>query len=382
MGAEPYFNGNLAEYQFLGTYGFSSYIIDDAAARALYEKIVPNPNFTWEVGNSINVGLDAALLKNKLNVEFDYFINKRDKALIKQQGSIPQSSGITDILPPVNLGKVENRGYEFKVGYNDRVGDLTYSISVNGGYAKNKVTFWDEAAGGLNYQEATGHPYGTNGFSFLAYQYDGVFRDQKEIDANKIDYSGVGGATLRPGDMKFKDVSGDGKITGDDQVRLDQTRDPTFTGGVNIALQYKGFDCSILFQGATGGLLFIGTESGDIGNYLQYSYDNRWSIDNPSSVDPRLANRGNTYYTGGGAGNNTYWLRSSNYLRLKNVEIGYNVSLPAIKKAGISNLRIFAGGVNLVTWDKMKIYDPESTSGNGQYYPQARIINVGASVTF
>ncbi len=382
MGAEPYFNGNLAEYQFLGTYGFSSYIIDDAVARALYETKVPNPNFTWEVGNSINVGFDAGLLRNRLNIEFDYFVNKRDKALIQQRGSIPQSSGIASLLPPVNLGKVENRGFEFKVGYNDQAGDFTYSISVNGGYAKNKVTFWDEPSGVPDYQRATGHPYGTNGFSFLAYQYDGVFVDQKAIDANTIDYSGVGGGTLRPGDMKFKDINGDGKITGDDQVRLDQTRDPTFTGGVNISLQYKGFDCSILFQGATGGLLFIGTESGDIGNYLQYSYDHRWSIDNPSSVDPRLANRGNTYYSGGGAGNNTYWLRSSNYLRLKNVEIGYNVTLPSLKKAGISNLRIFVGGVNLVTWDKMKIYDPESTSGSGQYYPQARIINAGASVTF
>ncbi len=382
MGAEPYFNGNLAEYQFLGTYGFSSYIIDDAVARALYETKVPNPNFTWEVGNSINVGFDAGLLRNRLNIEFDYFVNKRDKALIQQRGSIPQSSGIASLLPPVNLGKVENRGFEFKVGYNDQAGDFTYSISVNGGYAKNKVTFWDEPSGAPDYQRATGHPYGTNGFSFLAYQYDGVFRDQKEIDANTIDYSGVGGATLRPGDMKFKDVNGDGKITGDDQVRLDQTRDPTFTGGVNISLQYKGFDCSILFQGATGGLLFIGTESGDIGNYLQYSYDHRWSIDNPSSVDPRLANRGNTYYTGGGAGNNTYWLRSSNYLRLKNIEIGYNIPANIVKRAGISNLRVFVGGVNLKTWDKMKIYDPESTSGSGQYYPQARIINAGASVTF
>ncbi|MDQ6843555.1 MAG: TonB-dependent receptor [Bacteroidota bacterium] len=382
MGAEPYFNGSLAEYQFLGTYGFSSYIIDDAVARALYEKIVPNPNFTWEVGNSTNIGLDAALLKNKLNVEFDYFINKRDKALIRQQGSIPQSSGITDILPPVNLGRVENKGFEFKVGYGDQVGDLRYTISVNGGYAKNKVTFWDEPPGAPDYQRATGHPYGTNGFSFLAYEYAGVFKDQKEIDANTIDYSGIGGATLRPGDMKFKDVNGDGKITGDDQVRLDKTRDPTFTGGIHISLQYKGFDCSILFQGATGGLLFIGTESGDIGNYLQYSYDHRWSIDNPSSVDPRLANRGNTYYTGGGAGNNTYWLRSSNYMRLKNVEIGYNLSPDILKRTGISNFRIFVGGVNLKTWDKMKIYDPESTSGSGQYYPQSRIINAGASVTF
>jgi TonB-linked SusC/RagA family outer membrane protein len=384
MGAEAYVNGSLAEYKFLGTYGLSSYVINDAVARTLYETVVPNPNSTWEVGNSTNFGLEAAFLNNRLNVEFDYFINKRDKALIQQNASIPLSSGIgvTPSLPPVNLGKVENKGYEFKVAFNDHVGELKYSVSVNGGYAKNKIVFWDEAPGAPDYQRSTGHPYGTNGVSFLAFEYAGVFRDQKEIDANTVDYSGVGAATLRPGDMKFRDINGDGKITGDDKVRLDKTRDPTFTGGVNLSLQWRGFDCSVLMQGATGGLLFIGTESGDIGNYLQYSYDHRWSIDNPSSIDPRLANRGNTYYSGGGAGSNTYWLRSSNYLRLKNVEIGYNISLAALKKAGISNFRVFAGGVNLVTWDKMKIYDPESTSGSGQYYPQARIINAGASITF
>lgn len=382
LGAEPYFNGNLAEYQFLGTYGFSSYIIDDAVARALYETKVPNPNFTWEVGNNANVGLDAAFLDNKLTLEFDYFYNKRTKALIRQAGSIPQSAGIASLLPPVNLGKVDNKGYEFKVGYSDNIGELRYSISVNGGYSKNTIVFWDEAAGAPDYQRSTGHPFGRSGAAFLAYQYAGVFKDQKEIDANTIDYSGVGGGTLRPGDMKFKDVNGDGKIDGKDQVRLDKTRDPTFTGGVNISLQWKGFDATILFQGATGGLLFFGTESGDIGNYLQYSYDHRWSVDNPSSVDPRLANRGNTYYSGGGARNNTYWLRNSDYLRLKNVEIGYNFSLDALKRVGISNLRVTAGGVNLVTWDKMKIWDPESTSGSGQYYPQARIINLGVSVTF
>jgi TonB-dependent starch-binding outer membrane protein SusC len=382
MGAEPYFNGNLAEYQFLGTYGFSSYIIDDAAARALYEKVVPNPDFTWEVGNSINFGIEGALLKNKLTFEFDYFVNKRTKALIAQRGSIPQSSGITPLLPPVNIGEVENKGWEFKVGYNNQIGELRYSVSVNGGYAKNKITFWDEASGAPEWQRSTGKPYGTNGSSYLAYQYDGVFRDQKEIDANSIDYSDIGGANLLPGDMKFKDINGDGKITFDDQVRLDKTRDPTFTGGLNITLQYKGFDGTLLMQGATGGLLFIGTESGDIGNYLKYSYDHRWSIENPSSVDPRLPNRNNTYYSNSAAGNNTYWLRKSDYLRLKNIEIGYNFNSNVLKKAGISNLRIFGGGVNLFTWDQMKLWDPESTSGSGQYYPQSRIINLGASVTF
>jgi hypothetical protein len=213
--------------------------------------------------------------------------------------------------------------------------------------------------------------------------YDGIFRDQKEIDANKIDYTPIGAATLRPGDMKFKDYNNDGKIDGDDKIRLDKNRDPTFTGGVNMSVQYKGLDVSILFQGATGGLLYFGTESGDIGNYLKYSYDHRWTLENPSSVDPRITSRDNTYFKDQSrAGINDYWLRSSNYLRLKNFEVGYTIGAPIIRKAGITNLRLYANGINLVTWDKMKIFDPEATSGGGQYYPQSRVINVGANITF
>ncbi len=382
MGAEPYFGGNLAEYQFLSTYGFSSYIIDDAIARGLFESRLPNPNFTWEVQNSLNFGMDASLFNNRVNVEFDYFINKRDKALLAQRGSIPSSAGISSILPPVNYGKLNNKGWEFKVGYSGGSRDFTYNVGVNGGYAKNTIILWDEAAGVPEWQKSTGHSYGSNGPNFLVYQYDGVFASQKDIDANTIDYSDVGGASLRPGDMKFKDTNGDGRISDEDKVRLDKNRDPTFTGGVNIGMQYKGFDCTILFQGAMGGLLFIGTESGDIGNYLKYSYDNRWTVDNPSSVYPRIASRDNTYYTGGSGGANDYWLRSNNYLRLKNVELGYNVPADVMKKAGISAFRVYANAINLITWDKMKIYDPESTSGSGQYYPQSRIINVGARVTF
>src|SRR3546814_6786943 len=106
-------------------------------------------------------------------------------------------------------------------------------------------------------------------------------------------------------------VNNAGKIDGDDRVRLDKTGVPTFTGGLNINLQYRNFDLSVLFQGATGALQFVGlTESGDIGNYLDWSYKNRWTIDNPSSTDPRLANRGNTYYTNFSiAGENTYWAK-------------------------------------------------------------------------
>jgi TonB-linked SusC/RagA family outer membrane protein len=379
---QVYYNNTLQEYQYLATYGFNSYTIGNAAATTLQESVVPNPNFTWEVANNSDVGLEGQLLDGKIIFEFDYFYNKRNHILWRKQGSTPYSSGIANILPPENIAKSENKGYEFTVGYTGHSGDFTYGISVNAGYAKNKILAFDEAPGAPAWQKATGHPYGANGVTaFLAYQSDGAFKDQKEIDANTIDYTGVT-PTLKPGDMKFKDVNKDFKINGDDQVRLNKTQDPTFTGGMTLKGGWKGFDVSVLFQGATGGLLYIGTESGDIGNYLQYSYDNQWTIDHPSSVNPRLANRSNTYFTGGGAMNNTYFLRNSNYLRLKNVEVGYNFSTKLLSRASIQNLRIYANGLNLITWDKMKIWDPESTSGNGQYYPQARIINAGVRVTF
>ena len=243
--------------------------------------------------------------------------------------------------------------------------------------------FQDEPPGAPDWQKATGHPYSSGGGgAFLPYEYDGVFKDQAEIDKNTIDYSGLT-PELKPGDMKFKDINNDGKINGDDRIRLDKTNEPTFTGGININVGYKDFDLTILFQGATGGLLYIGTESGDIGNYLQYSYDHQWTIDNPSSVYPRIANRGNTYFGGTNPNNGkTFYLRNNDYLRLKNIELGYNLPANLGKRAGINGLRIYVNALNLITWDKMKIWDPESTSGSGQYYPQARLINTGIRISF
>ncbi|MGN6265552.1 MAG: SusC/RagA family TonB-linked outer membrane protein [Ginsengibacter sp.] len=386
---QVYYGGSLREYQFLSTYGFGSYAINNSAFKTLYEQVVPNLDFTWEVAKNTDIGIDGTLFNNSVDFTFDYFYNKRDQILWPKSGSTPQTSGIANLLPPTNIGKAENKGYEFSVGYNGNVKDFRFSVTVNGGYAKNKILFQDEPPGAPDWQKATGHPFGGGGSgAFLPYVYDGVFKDQAEIDKNTIDYSGVT-PELKPGDMKFKDIGGrdangnyvkkpDGKINGDDKVRLDKTQDPTFTGGINITMGYKDFDLSVLFQGATGGLLYIGTESGDIGNYLKYTYDHQWTIDKPSSVDPRIANRGDTYYSGG----NTYFLRSSDYLRLKNVELGYNVSAKLLDQIKINAFRVYVSGLNLVTWDKMKIWDPESTSGDGHYYPQARIINVGARVTF
>jgi TonB-dependent starch-binding outer membrane protein SusC len=375
---QVFYNGRLQEYAFLSTYSFGAYPINNQVVTTLGESVLANPSFTWERANNFNFGIDGTFLNNMFDLTLEYFNNKRDQILIQKTGSTPSSSGINSLLPPVNAGKVENKGFEFNLGYNGKAGnDFNFRAGVNGGYAKNKVIFLDEIPGAPSYQLQEGKPIG----SFLVYKSAGVFRDKADIDASKVNYSGVTGKLI-PGDMKFEDVNGDGKITGDDQVRLETNTVPTFNFGATLDLRYKGFDLNFLFQGAKGANIRVQTESGDIGNFLKYSYDNRWSIDNPSSEHPRLASRGDTYFTGGNYGNNTYYLFSKDYIRLKNLEIGFTLPQSIIDRVKLGSARVYVNGLNLITFSKQKVFDPEATNGAGTYYPQSRVLNAGVSITF
>jgi len=381
-----------AEYQYLSLYNIGSYIIGGVPVQSVGENVAQNPNITWEVANNSDVALEGTTLNGKLDFVLEAFYNKRTNILWRPTASVPATGIPSNQLPPVNYGKVTNKGWEFSFTYHNSVGQVRYSIGANGTFTKNRIDKWDETPGAPAWQKSTGHPIGAQ----LYYIYDGIFATQAEINANKVDYSGVGASVLRPGDMKYKDIGNDqgqmvpdGKIDGNDQVRNDKSPVPTFQGGLNFNIQYSNFDLTVLFQGATGGQIVFQTESGTIGNFTQYSYDHRWTVDNPSTVYPRTVDRNNQYFSGGyynSIGNlvngNTYWLLNMNYVRLKNVELGYTLPSTIGKKIGISNLRFYANGLNLATIAKQHIYDPESTSSDGHYYPQQRIINLGASLKF
>ncbi len=377
MGNDQIFYDDVfQEYQFMSTYGFRSHILENVEAKSLYETRVPNRNITWEVANNTNIALEGSLWQGKVFFELEYFYNKRTNILWRRNASVPQSSGLSTLLPAENIGEIENKGFDFNVGFRGQKGELQYSISANGGYAYNRILFWDEPPGAPDWQRSTGLPMNTPAPVYL---YDGVFATQEEIDSETLDYSAITNQ-LRPGDMRFKDYDGDGAITPLDRVRLDRNNIPRFQGGVNMNAQWRNFDVSILFQGATGAIALVSMgESGDIGNYLHEFYENRWTVDNQSSVYPRIANRNDQFYSGN---NNDFWYRSTDYLRLKNMEIGYTVPASFGERFGISNLRFYTNGLNLLTWDKLGVYDPESDNATGQYYPQARIINAGLSVTF
>ena len=375
---QVFFRGSLQEYAYLSTYGFGEYPINSQVVTTLRETILANPNFTWERAQNTNVGLDATLFGGRIDLVLEYFNNRRDQILIQKTGSTPQSSGINALLPPVNEGKVDNRGFEFNLIYNGKINqDFRFRAGINGGYAKNEVIFIDEVPGAPDYQLQEGKPLG----AFLVYESDGVFRDQAAIEANTIDYSEVT-PQLIPGDMRFKDVNGDGVINADDQIRLESNITPTFNFGATLDIQFKNFDLTALFQGATGAMVRFQTESGDIGNFLKHFHDNRWRIDNPSSEHPRLASRGDTYFTGGSYGNNTYYLFSKDYIRLKNLELGYTIPQGILDKVKIRGLRVYVNGLNLFTIADQDIFDPETENQGGTYYPQLRVLNTGLSLTF
>ena len=187
-----------------------------------------------------------------------------------------------------------------------------------------------------------------------------------------------GGA--RAGDIIYEDVNGDEVINGLDMVRDYRSSIPTFTAGFNLDLTYKNFYATALFQGATGGMRYHYVEGGVSGNYYMEDAEGRWTPDNTDATKPRAFNYVDEYWRDNSSGRNTYWLRSNNYMRLKILEVGYNLPKSVNDKLGIDGFRIYVGGTNLVTWaSELQSFDPESTY---QDYPLHRVINLGASINF
>src|SRR6059058_823318 len=183
----------------------------------------------------------------------------------------------------------------------------------------------------------------------------------------------------RPGDIIFADIDGDCKITANDRIRIDQNGDPTYTLGLRLGVQVKKFDFTAFFQGAFDAVQYFITESGEIGNFTQEFAANRWTPTNPNASGPRAFNRQEEYWVSNA---NTYFLRDASYIRLKSVEIGYHPSARLAAGLGLHDVRLYANGYNLLLLDQFQVVDPETRDSNGQYYPQQRVFNVGATVTF
>jgi TonB-linked SusC/RagA family outer membrane protein len=331
----------------------------------------PNVNITWETATTTDVGIDLRLFKD-LTFSMDLFRSMRTDILVPPNLVVPQYTGLT--LPVENLGKVLNHGFEFQLGWRKSVSkDLSYFVNGNFTYAVNKVVYAAEPATVPDWQRSTGHPTG----SFLLYQATGLYQDTASVSHSPHPL-GSG-----PGDIQYKDVNGDGQINGLDQVRTNLSATPRIMYGLNFGSRYRNFDMTIFFQGQAAAKAML--QPGGL-NMAQQFYDGRW-LRSGDNKYPRTFNGPTNATYGSNTYGSTFWLLNDGFLRLKNVEVGYNFSAEGVlSKARITSARIYISGNNLFSIDKWgPSFDPEAPSGpstNGRYYPQQRVVNVGLNLTF
>jgi TonB-linked SusC/RagA family outer membrane protein len=352
-----------------------------------------NPDLTWEKARKINIGIDASFLNEHLSVAFDFFNEHRYDIITNLSGGT--KLGFPDIVgkdaPFINSGIVDNRGIDFEIGWNGRIGrDFRYYIKPNFTYARNKIKFMNEISYENEYRKNTGKRID----EYFVYVVDHFVRDEAEANTLNAMNGGSGfqpWGRLYPGDVVYKDLNGDGKIDDEgDRRNMGSPRTPEIQFGIPVGIQYKGLDISVLFQGATNAsILLNGAAVWDFTSYEQDQIGkvkpmhlNRWTeATKETATYPRL-----TYgtYSNNKNSNSSLFLYDASYLRLKNFEIGYSLPSRAIRIAGLQNVRIYMQGMNLFTIDHLKDVDvdPETKNGDGAWYPIQRIFNFGIDITY
>lgn len=367
-------NDNVGLFQYFNNYALNSQYVINGVVHPGYDlTLLANPLITWERAKKLDIGLNAVFL-NDFSLELIYFQQKRSDILARRNASIPQLSGINSaIIPSENIGKVNNDGIEATLSYNKSLNkDASIFLSGNITYAKSKIVDIDEAPGTPEWQKQTGRPLNT----YLLYTSTGIMREAGDFTKYPHPTS-----TPRLGDLIYDDYTDDGKITADDMVRTKYGNIPEITYGFTVNGNYKKLDVSILFAGQAHVSQYVLPESGTVGNFYSSWADNRWSPSNPNGSYPRVDERASNSVNGG-AYSSTFWLNNASFLRLKNAEVGYTINNEFLDKIKVANLRVYASGFNLFTITKVKDYDPEGSSGSGQFYPQQRILNLGLNIRF
>ena len=363
-----------------GGYQWADYNYDKNFGGMSYSVLAAN-NVTWEIATKHDLGVDLSLFNDKFTATIDYFHEQRD-GIYMERGHLPAMIGVTS-KPKANVGSVLSQGFDGNFAYKQKVGEVDLAIRGNMTYSKNEILERDEAYNVYDYQMWKGHRVNqARGLIAL-----GLFKDYDDIrNSPRQDFG-----TVQPGDIKYKDVNGDGVVTDGDKVPIGATTKPNLIYGVGISAHWKGLDVNVHFQGAGKSTFFIDGPSvrafstGTWGNILTDLVGDRWidssisgttATENPNASYPRLSY--------GGHNNNfresTYWLRDGSYVRLKTLEIGYSLPKAIVNKIHFNSMRFFFIGTNLLTFSKFKLWDPELGSPNGEKYPLARTFTLGLSV--
>lgn len=336
-----------------------------------YEKSFGNSGLSWEKSAKQNYGIDFSLFNQKLSGSIDYFYEKRTDILAKASTD-PIIHAMS--LPVLNLGIVSNKGVELNLKWNHKINSFRYWTNLNVSYAKNKIVYQDEVPSEYTYTLKTGHPVGQPfGLKVRGFYYEGM--------EDVADHSYV----LKEGDVVYEDLNHDGKIDDNDKTAIGYPGYPLLNAGLTLGFEYKGFDFSMLWVGATKtSRVLEETFRKPLGetydrSLMSHQFTDRWTPETAATAKlPRATIDGvkNNYR------DSELWVKDASYLRLKNIEIGYNFRLPFMPKIGMEKMRVFMTGYNLLTFDKLKISDPESMSSGVPQYPVMRVINFGLNVSF
>ncbi|MFD3003844.1 SusC/RagA family TonB-linked outer membrane protein [Pontibacter toksunensis] len=382
-------------FAYLGGYTFNvgSAVFDDSYYSGVEPRDIPVTNLTWITNTTRNVGIDFTIF-NHLRGQFDVFERKRE-GLPEGRYDVLLPSEVGYDLPDENLLVEANRGFEGALNYTGTAGEISYSVGVNGTFARRydiaqqyKPRFgnsWDE------YRNSWMDRWGSVNWG---YQVVGRFQSQEEIDNHPVIIDGQGNRNLLPGDFIYKDVNGDNIINGLDErpIGYEQGANPYVSFGINTGVQYKGISLMMDFAGATMQSFRRNWE-------LMYPYQNdgtspdfmledRWHREDPYNSDSpwvpgtypaiRRERAGHNYR------HSDFWVTNVRYIRLRNLELSYSIPESITSRVGLSALRVYANGTNLFSIDNTKEFgiDPEISSGNGLQYPQQRIYTLGLNVSF
>ncbi|MFI3286808.1 MAG: TonB-dependent receptor [Rikenellaceae bacterium] len=384
-------NCNIDNFQYLANIGYSAdsyyyYGTDKTTtSQGAYATSMANVDVTWETSEQLDLGFDATFFNSRLSATFDAYVKTTKDWLV--EAPIPGSYGISESY--INGGDVQNKGLELGLSWRDKVGELTYNVSVNASYNKNEVLRIANDSGIIYgnddildqttpylYVAEEGKPIGY----FTGYQTDGIFQNQDEID----NYAHLDGTS--PGDFRFVDRNGDGAITDDDKTEIGNPF-PDYTGGFNISLAYRGWDFAVVGKFALGHQIAQAyrLETNKLYyNWTQWQYDNRWTGEGTSNVYPSVGSANNYIYI------SDYYIHDADYLKIQNITLGYDLK-KIWKNAPLKKIRIYGSLQNWFTFTEYNGFDPEVGYGGTDgwssgidlgYYPSAKSMVFGANITF
>jgi len=360
-------NQEIGNYPYQDVLSLTSYPFSTLSSGALLTRLTTK-DLRWEKTAITDFGLDIDLFKGLFGATIDWY-KKNTTDILAQRSDQPASLGLS--APVVNAGAMENKGIEIELRHQNRIGEFTYGANVLFHKYKNKVTkVLAESLGTFE----VGQPLN----NFFVYEWIGVFQSQDEIDKSPKQPSS---GTLKPGDLKIRDLDGNGTVGPEDRIRISSF--PSYNYSFSLNAGWKGFNLTAFFQGVEGIKVRVADWGYDPffqGSAPPTKFLNAWTPTNPSNTIPAVYLRG---YAGVAGYNSTYFIQDASYLRLKNLYLSYSFPQSILKKISSKGLIVYLSGDNLFTWTKYEGNDPER-AGSGRFaqFPQLRILTAGLNIKF